>query len=296
MSGRLSGRTAKTGRVRPGRRGCRRGGPPLLAGLALLLTALAGLLAPAADAASIVPHKAVYALRLAEEQAEFGGVSDARGKLEFDWEDVCDGWAVRQRTHIIVTHRDGSEIAFGWSLNAWEAKDGLSYRFFVKRLFATGESEEIQGSARLERPGGPGEALYERPEERRLALPAGTIFPTQHSREVIEAVESDALPFWRVVFDGSGEEGLFGINVALARELGPDAPHSLASPMLREVPSWHVGVAYFGMTEDSQAEPEYEQEMRLYANGVVDDLLLDYGDFTLDATLADLQEAPAPGC
>jgi len=51
-----------------------------------------------------------------------------------------------------------------------------------------------------------------------------------------------------------------------------------------------------GASEDVAAEPEYEQEMRLFANGVVDDLLLDYGDFTLDAELVDLVALPPPQC
>ena len=268
----------------------------LLSGVIAAILGLMTVLAPSlAVAATILPHKAIYALRLSEDQPEFGGVADARGKLEFDWEDVCDGWAVRQRTHIIVTHRDGSEAAFGWSLNAWESKDGLNYRFFVRRIFATGDTEEIRGSASLDGPGGAGEALYSLPEEKRVPLPAGTIFPTQHSVEVIDAVEGGALPFWRVVFDGSGEEGLFGINVALARALGEESPPSLDSPLISDRPSWHVALAYFGMGEDA-TEPEYEQEMRLFANGVVDELLLDYGDFTLDARLANLEESPAPDC
>ena len=70
---------------------------------------------------------------------------------------------------------------------------------------------------------------------------------------------------------------------------------SVSSPLLDGAASWQVSIAYFGMAEEA-TEPEYEQEMRLFDNGVVDELLLDYGDFTLDATLADLKESPAPDC
>ena len=248
-----------------------------------------------ANAAKFLPHRAIYALTLAKEQADFGAVVDARGKLQFEWEDVCDGWSVRQRTQIIVTHKDDSEVAFGWSLNSWESKDGLSYRFFIRRLLADGDSRETRGSATLDGDGGAGEATFTAPEERQVELPRGTIFPTQHSLEVIKAVESGEVPLWRVVFDGSGDEGLYGINVALARSLPPDLKASIDTPLVRGLPSWRVGVAYFGMESDA-AEPEFEQEMRLFANGVVDNLLLDYGDFTLDAALADLEELPAPDC
>ena len=252
-------------------------------------------LAGQAEAANFLPHRAIYALTLAKDQTDFGAVVDARGKLQFEWEDVCDGWSVRQRTQIIVTHKDDSEVAFGWSLNSWESKDGLSYRFFIRRLLADGENLETRGSAQLESEGGVGQASFTAPEEREIELPRGTIFPTRHSLDVIAAVESGEVPLWRVVFDGSGDEGLYGINVALARDLPPEMKATIDSPLVRDLRSWRVGVAYFGMDSDS-AEPEFEQEMRLFPNGVVDQLLLDYGEFTLDASLADLQELPAPDC
>ena len=247
-----------------------------------------------AEAATFIPHKAIYGLKLAQERKMTGPVNNARGKLEFEWKDVCDGWSVSQRTHIVVTHGDGSELAFGWTLNAWEAKDGLAYRFFIRRLHGSGEVEEVRGSARLEGPGKGGEASFSLPEARKLPLPKGTIFPTRHSLDVLEALEKKTFPVWRIVFDGSGEEGLFGINAALAQAIPAETAASLDDPLLKP-PSWRLLIAYFGMDEEA-TEPRYEQEMRLFENGVVDELLLDYGDFTLDATLVDLEALPAPGC
>ena len=263
----------------------------LVAGAACLGLAISWPLA----AAELLPHSAIYALTLAKDQANFGAVVDARGKLQFEWEGVCDGWLVRQRAQIIITHKDDSEVSFGWSLNSWESNDGLSYRFFIRRFMADGTEEEIRGSARLEADGSGGEADFTAPEARSFELPGGTIFPTRHSVDVIDAMKAGEVPLWRVVFDGSGEEGLYGINVVLARDLPDDMPASIAAPMLDGLESWRVGVAYFGM-EDSASEPEFEQEMRLFDNGVVDQLLLDYGDFTLDATLADIEQLAAPDC
>ena len=262
---------------------------PLLAAVAMLAQV------PAAEAGTFVPHKAVYGLKLAKEQRGPGPVNNANGKLEFEWKDVCDGWAVRQRTHIIVTHADGSEVAFGWTLNAWESKDGLSYRFFIRRLYAGGQVEEVRGSATLEGPGQGGEAVFSLPEDRSMVLPKGTIFPTQHSLVVLDSLQSKELPIWRVVFDGSGEEGLFGINAALAHSMPSEAETSIDDPLLTEQPSWRLLVAYFGMDEEA-SEPQYEQEMRLFGNGIVDELLLDYGDFTLDASLVDVEALPPAGC
>ena len=42
--------------------------------------------------------------------------------------------------------------------------------------------------------------------------------------------------------------------------------------------------------------PDQEQTVDLYANGIIDRLTLDYGDFTVDAVLKTLEAVPSPGC
>lgn len=61
------------------------------------------------------------------------------------------------------------------------------------------------------------------------------------------------------------------------------------------MPSWRVNLAFFGVGAES-VEPEQEQGLRLFANGVVDEMHLDYGDFVLDADLTELTRLPAPEC
>lgn len=246
--------------------------------------------------ADLVEHRAVYALSLAKTEAGSTAVTNARGKLDFEWSDVCDGWAVRQRTRIFVTHADGSQVDFGWSLNAWESRDGLTYRFFIRRLFGTGEEETVRGEARLDGPGLGGTATFTEPEERTVTLPKGTLFTSRHNFVIIEAAENDALPDWRTVFDGTGDDGgYYGVNVALAKALPAGAPTNLDLPMLADQQSWRVVMAYFDPMDEGVA-PSHEQRLRVFANGVVDELVLDYGDFSLDAELVDLEPLPAPDC
>ena len=271
----------------------RAGGRLVSAGLLLCL--VAGASGAAWGAAGFVPHRALYGLSLADSRSGSASFTHAVGKLEFSWSDVCDGWAVTQRTHINLTGLDGREIAFGWTLSSWEAKDGLLYRFFIRRLQGEGEAEERRGQARLSGPGGPGEAVYDMPEAQTLALPAGTVFPTQHSLDLLEAAGRGAFPLWRIVFDGAGDDGLFGINAALVQALPPSVAPSFDFPILQNVPSWRMDMAHFEL-DNRSGEPAHEQSLRLYQNGIVDELLLDYGDFALDARLADIEALPAPDC
>ena len=269
-----------------------------VAGRACLVVVLAAIPAGpggrAAETAGFVPHRAVYDLSLAESRSG-GTMARAAGKLEFEWADVCTGWTVRQRTRVRMATREGRAFEFGWSLNALESRDGRRYRFFIRRINPDGSDEEVRGEARFDEAGKRGVAVFDAPESRELRLAKGTLFPTAHSLALIEAAAKGELPLWRTVFDGSGDDGRFEVNAVLAEALAADAPKGFESPLLRDQKSWRLRLAYFGMDE-TVSEPEHEQGLRLYANGVVDEMLLDYGDFVLRAELVLLQALPPLDC
>ncbi len=247
-----------------------------------------------AEAAGFLPHRAVYDLSLAKSHNN-GAMVRAEGKLEFEWADACTGWTVSQRTRVRMATSEGRSFEFGWSLNALESRDGRRYRFFIRRINADGSDEELRGEARFPAPGARGLAVFDAPESRRVTLAKGTLFPTAHSLALIEAAVKGELPLWRTVFDGSGDDGRFGVNAALSEALASDAPKGFESPLLQDQESWRLRLAYFGMDE-TVSEPEHEQALRLYANGIIDEMLLDYGDFVLRAELGVLEALPPPDC
>src|SRR3546814_5782385 len=93
------------------------------AGLLLVLTGACCVTGPAAAAMlgsqGLVSHKAVYALSLGELRAS-SAVTEAAGRFEFEWSDVCDGWAVNQRFRLAVLYEDGLSVSYGWSLRSEE--------------------------------------------------------------------------------------------------------------------------------------------------------------------------------
>ena len=243
---------------------------------------------------AFTPHRAVYELRLNHSVSD-GSVAQAEGKLEFEWADLCAGWTVEQRSLIRMVSSQGQVIEFGWSLKSFEAEDGRRYRFFIRRFHDDAPPEVVNGSAELGGIGQGGVARYHEPEAREIVLPEGTLFPTGHSLLLLEAAKRGEFPIWRMVFDGSGEDGLFGISAALSQSLPADAEAGLDSALLRGQKSWRLHLAYFGQ-EESKSEPEHELSLRLFANGVVDEMLLDFGNFALDADLKVLEALPAPDC
>lgn len=268
------------------------GTSPVLLFLAAALTAILAL--PSAATSQILPHRAIYDLKLSKTLAN-SNVTQASGFFEFEWEDACSGWTVLHRTRLKVDYSDGRSLDFGASHKSWEAKDGKTYQFFIKRDYNGGTVEEVRGEAKRGVGDQPGTASYSVPEEREIRLPKGTIFPTEHSLELLTAAEGGSLPLWRVVFDGSGDDGFFGISAALARQLAPGEDLGEIAEEMATEPSWRLQLAFFDI-KNQTGSPEQEQALRIFANGVVDELELDYGDFVVKAQLRELKPFDAPNC
>ena len=60
-------------------------------------------------------------------------------------------------------------------------------------------------------------------------------------------------------------------------------------------PGWRVRLAFFPV--DASAEkPDYELGMRLLDNGVSEDMLIDYGEYSIHAKLDDIEALSKPSC
>lgn len=255
----------------------------------LLAESTAALAGPA-----IISHLAEYRLGLDSSHAA-SGVVQANGRIEFEWAEGCDGWTINQRAQLVITDVRGNDFESGWILKAWESTDGLSYRFLVQSAQGGGIPEEIRGRGTLDGPGKGGSVRFSTPSRSALVLPEGTLFPTQYGWRLLDAAVNKELLMWRFMFDGTGDDGLYGVNAALLQSLPSGTQPSFDSPLLAGLESWRVQLSFFG-TDEAASEPEHEQTQRMYANGVVDELVMAYEDLSLRASLERLEALPRPDC
>ncbi|HXQ42960.1 MAG TPA: DUF1849 family protein [Candidatus Udaeobacter sp.] len=247
-----------------------------------------------AFAGVMATHRAVYALAL---DPLSGGtdLTGVEGIMTYEWADACKGWTTAEKADLKLFYQDGHQDGLGWTLNSWEAKDGLSYRFLVRDFTGDKQSSELEGEATLRGPGEPGIAHFTKPTTEAMALPAGTLFPTAHSDTLLRHLAAGDRQFYATVFDGTDDKQLFQISAVLSSTLKPSAEDSRLSPLLAEGPIYRLGLAFYGAHAESST-PDQEQTVDLYANGIIDKLTLDYGDFTVDAVLKTLEAVPSPGC
>jgi len=264
----------------------------------LATTAVLGGLA-AAEAADLQPHRALYDLALATVRGT-SDITSLNGRMALEWADACDGWTVNQKVRMNLTSRDGPPVTNEFSFSSFETKDGDSLRFTM-RSTADGEPfEEFVGTASRGAAGG--EVVFSVPEGETLALPATTMFPSEHLFLLVESARAGKRWIGEVVFSGTGPESLHEVTAFIGAEIAAGSkPIALAGEgddamlALAELRSWPVAMAYFPLRR-REAEPEFEVSYRLMENGVATNLLLDYGDFAMRASLYRLEILAPPDC
>jgi hypothetical protein len=247
-----------------------------------------------ADAATMLPHRATYALSAASGV----GQKQARvidGLMIFELSDDCDGHTLTDRTVILLGYGDGHQVTLDSQYSAWESKDGARFRFLTSTRLNGNEVELVRGSAKLDVAGGTGTATFTSPEAKELSLPKGTRFPLHAGIHSLSEIEGGARHLSYILFDGSTAEGPY-----LASDFVVDGQFEVGEPptgdlKLLDAPSWHIRTAVFDF-DDEAAPPATELEGQTHANGVISGFTLEVDSFAAVATLTKVEALPESGC
>jgi hypothetical protein len=247
---------------------------------------------PAAGA-TLEPHLAAYRLGLHARRGA-SALLEVRGGLVIEWRLACDGWLSRQRLGFVATTEEGQGFSHDVRFSSWEATDGSRLEYTIRSFGDEGPQEAYRGEAVLERGAGGGVASFAEPQEQDVKLPPGTIFPTDHLQRVLSGAEEGTHFLSHEVFDGWGFDALTQITsvIGQAKQVEPPPQAALAGAAGR---AWPVSMAYYNV-ENSTDTPEFEASFLLIENGVLSELVLDYGEFSLDATLEKLELLEPPDC
>ncbi|MCQ4160909.1 cell envelope integrity EipB family protein [Roseomonas sp. GC11] len=271
---------------------------PLLALLALSGPAAAQAPhAPAGAAAvpgtdAMVPHRAAYRLQL-DRVRQGGDVVQAEGAMLFEVLDACDGWASRQRLQLTVVDRSGQQIETSSDYSTWESKDGKRLRFTLTQTAQGAVTQRVSGEAELDKPQGSGTARYEQPAATTVPLPPGTLLPMVHTLHALDLARAGQTRLLNApLFDGTSEEGAQESTTLLSPWTPP--PANPRFPLMAGQGSARMRIAFFGKDAAAGASaPEYEVGLRYYANGVADEMNMDFGDFAVNALMQSLEKVPA---
>ncbi len=242
-----------------------------------------------ARAVDILPHQAVYDMKLGRTTSD-SGVSSVQGTLMLTWEDGCGEWLISQRLFLKIS-RDDVSFTTTSAFDTRESKDGLNFSYEDTTIREPGGPEYAQGSARLIAPGSEGSLVIEAPEAGQYILPEGAMFPTAQMVDVLVRAEAGERIMSHLVYDGTDGATLFDVATVIA-DPSLEAVEDAAGG---EVMVWPMRFAYYEYnTTDSL--PQVEIGADVQANGIAREISFDYGNFMVESTLISIEGLPEADC
>jgi hypothetical protein len=259
---------------------------------------------PAAPSIDLVPHRAIYDMSLRNAVAG-SNVSELRGRLVFDFGgSPCAGYSLKSRMVTQVIDRDGKSTLTDLRSSTWEHAEGEKFRFNSTQYVDQQLSERVVGSAARRPKNDTIDVLIDKPSKQKLKLDGRPLFPTQHSLAVLEAARQGTQVVQADIYDGS-EKGdkLYETTTFIGNPRAPDAAGDQGgianAEKLNELFSWPITISYFERAPDvtkDEGLPAYELSFRLFANGVSRDLLIDYGNFSIQGVLSRIDFSEPAAC
>lgn len=240
------------------------------------------------------PHRAYYTVSMEGRPEPRSSITDVRGTMMIEFDKVCGGWTVQQRSELWRYQDDDTVEHVRWGYVTFEADDGSLFKFNTTLKTNDELVKDIRGFARKK--GNAVEVIYQKTLKKTLTLPEGTLFPTQHTKALLNAASGGEQMFPRIVFDGSTAEGANEINTFIgAKKVMAGNPNSEDAHQFANQPFWPVRFAVYGL-EKTDYEPEYVTTQELLPNGIIKQYSIDDGGLKIHGVLERIELLSGSGC
>ncbi len=268
----------------------------LISALTLFLSFWLAPVALHAAGSTLVPHKALYDIDLVATRSG-SQIVNISGRMFYEWTPDCEAWTTTHRFDLNYEYADSPAMHIQSDFSTYELFDGSALNFTSRRRRDGDMYQELRGQAEMEQ-GEEGEAVFTMPEGIAFDLTPGTMFPMDHTLELIDRARGGDKFFTATVFDGSDEEGPIEINSFIgskANALAQITPSKDIDMSLVNTPAWNVRMAVFPVLSDEEIA-DYEMDMVFHENGVISDMLIEYDNFSVTQKLIALEKTRNDGC
>ena len=276
-----------------------------------------------AGTVKLAPHRAIYEMKLGDTRSG-SGVTDLSGRMVFEISgSACEGYTQNMRFVMETTNRDGVSSTTDMRSSSWEDGAAGRYRFTVSNYRDQEQTDATAGNALRSATGSPdkaepaagaaavpgsakpaGEVKVEltKPKAGELKLSGKVVFPVQHSKMLIDAAVAGQSLLEADLYDGSEKGEKVYATAAVIGKVVKIEPASITAKVknaerLGGLSSWPVSISYFDKAKEKEdALPVYEIAFRYYANGVSENLIIDYGDFSIKGALKEIEFYETPKC
>ncbi|WMS42850.1 DUF1849 family protein [Acuticoccus sp. MNP-M23] len=255
-----------------------------------------------ANALELQSHRAVYDLTLSSAEPSTSLV-EASGRLVLEMSgSSCTGYTVEFRNVTEVNDREGTRRVTDLRSSTRETTSPPQLVFSHQTLVDQTLDNEIEGTAT----GGAGGISVDisSPKETTLSLPRA-IFPTAHTRLMLESAEAGERILEATIYDGGDEADSLYETATVIGDGATGLPGASADErvilaaedgwMART--AWRLVTSYFEQGgADGERMPAYELSTYMLDNGISYDVSFNYGSFSMSGKLTSLTLIEVPAC
>ena len=252
-----------------------------------------------ADAATVMPHRAIYDLSL-QRANDGASLQSASGRLAFEIEgSSCEGYTVSFRMATRYRPKEGEMTLIDTMTTSYEGPGSVDFRHQIKELIDGVVKDDHRVKMTRATPEAEGEGSVSSKPGEAFTVPAGALLPMQHQLRLMALGSQGGGRDSSIIFDGSDDGKSFRAISFVGKVKPPgsvarDLANKAAEP-LKALSAYPTTVTYYGL-EGNPETPEYQVSFDMYENGVASGLVLDYGEFALAGTLTDLKMLEASDC
>ncbi|MEX0751388.1 MAG: cell envelope integrity EipB family protein [Xanthobacteraceae bacterium] len=256
--------------------------------------------ATAADAILLMPHRAVYDLKIT--RLRYSSIAEpVNGRIFYDFSgNSCEGYALRFRQVSELDIGEGKGAVSDLRATTWEDGAATTYHFNSQNRVDEKTVESVDGQAQR---GKAGVAVnLTKPAAKNFQTDPSLVFPTEHLRRIIAAAHAGEALLVVPVYDGSENgEKIFSTTTVIGRPIPPDqripADAAAGRAELAGLTRWPVTISYFDQGAKAGAQmPDFSFGFELYENGISRALVLDYGNFVVSGEMTTLEIGTIKPC
>lgn len=244
-------------------------------------------------AGEIQPHRAYYTVSMISQPSINSSLTDVRGTMMLELSKVRGGWTSQQVSDIWKYMGEDEVEHIRWGYVTFESDDSSIFKFNTFRKVDDDLVEDIRGMAKKNEK--TTEAFYQRPLEKELKLPEGTLFPLEHIKGLLAIAEQEEHLYPCIVFDGSSVDGASEINTFIGgKKVCAGNPSLEPTHLLARQPFWPVRFSVYGLGGIGY-EAEYTTTQELLPNGIIKQYIIDDGTIRIRGALDRIELLPREG-
>ena len=237
------------------------------------------------DCWAIESHKAEYRLSLFGNSLETG-IKDIQGKSNYILKEECHGWNTTEKILLSFKLKNSIETNLSSVWSTFETFSGQSYQFNMTENINGKETNNFIGFSNIST--NISNAKYFSDKEYEVSLSENIEFPITHLKNLILAAQNNKKIYSSNLFLGSELSDSNKIVTAIIGRKKANEKYNFKNNLFQRF-YWPVNLAYYNPGKELD-KPEFTISAQLQQNGVIIGYVVDYGEFSVNSELNNLNQ------